>query len=114
MKVHYRMFSHKLPDHKQRQSADRQNSQSSDETRGEPIVFLSLIEHDLQGAEPDCQQPNAPAIYLCRFTLDVPRIEDKQVRHHDREVATDPHHVNTPTPPPPLGHPSTPHSTHHP
>ena len=51
--VSSRMIRPTMPD-------DRQHGQGDDEVRAKPVVFLTLVEHDLQAADADGQQTNAP------------------------------------------------------
>ncbi len=51
--------------------------------RGEPVFLLAFVEHDLQSADPNYQQPHAPIIHAAGTPLDICRIEDERVRHQE-------------------------------
>ena len=44
------------------ESDDGDDSKGDDKPRTEPVVFLSLVEHDLQGADRDDEQSEAPIV----------------------------------------------------
>src|SRR5436853_5279977 len=66
---------------------DLDNRERGNGVRRKPIFFLSLVEHELQRANADCQHPKAPIIDSSRLPAEVRRIEYKELRHHNRSDA---------------------------
>ncbi len=60
--VHNRVVVIPLPDEKCREYRYRNAEKRRDEVRGEPIVFLALIQHHLQAAEADDNQTEADVV----------------------------------------------------
>ena len=60
--------------------ADRQHGERHDEVRSEPVILLTLVEHDLQAADADRQQPDSPVVDARFLAPQVRRIEDEKLR----------------------------------
>ena len=82
---------------------------SDDGGRREPVVLLSLVEHDLQRADADDEHADAPVVDLLRFAPQVRRIEDEQLRHDDRRDADRQVDVEHPAPAVAVGQPAAEH-----
>src|SRR5262249_26353390 len=80
------------------QSSDGADGQDDDEARGEPVFFLSFVEHDLQAADAEGEQADAPVVDGAGAALDVRRIEDKDRSKKDRQDAN--RHVDVEDPAP--------------
>ncbi len=82
------IFGPQLPDHQARHSADEQESKQADEAGGEPVVFLALVEHDLQAAHGDGEETQAEIIHLGQagtVGLDPRRIIDEAGDQNKRQ-----------------------------
>ena len=81
--MHYRIAGANLVDDKNGDSGHRDDAQRGDPVRRQPILFLPLIEHDLQRAHADGQQAHTPVIDAATLPPDVGRIENEQAGHDD-------------------------------
>ena len=92
------MVGAELAKNKQRKACARQNRQRDNEMRRKPVVFLALVQHDLQRANADRQQPNAPIVDLGTAALDVRRIEDQKIGKDEGQNANGNIDVKNPAP----------------
>jgi hypothetical protein len=72
------------------ESNDRGDKQSDDEAGAEPVVFLTFIEHDLDGADGDDEEAEAPIVDALTTLADfgeVRRVFDEPVRKIERDDA---------------------------
>ena len=86
-----------------------QNRQRRDQTRGEPVVFLTLVEHELEGADPDREHADAPVVDAPRRLPDVGRVEDEHPRHDERRDPDRNVDVEDPSPAVVVGQPAAQH-----
>ena len=77
-----------------------------DEEGREPVALLSEIERELESADPQRQQADAPVVDLRRLLAEVRRIEDVELRHHQRRDADRQVDVEDPSPAVGIGQPS--------
>src|SRR5437764_342615 len=75
-----------------------ENRERGNHAGRKPVVFLSLVEHELQRADSDGEQADAPVVNPPRFLPDVRRIEDEEPRHDQRRDAD--RNVDVEHPPP--------------
>jgi len=54
-----RMLRRQLPGEEQRKAQRRDDGEGDDDRRAEPVQVLALVEHDLQRADPEHEQPQA-------------------------------------------------------
>src|SRR5690349_9531030 len=77
--------------------------------RAEPILLASLVQRDLQCADPDRQEPDAPIVDLCPYALEIGRIEYKQIGHDKRCDPDGDINVKDPSPAVAVGEPTAEH-----
>ena len=86
---------------KERKSDDGDDEEGDDEAGAEPVVFLSLVEHDLEGADGDDEQAEAPVVDAF-FTLadfgEVGRVFDQAVGEDEGDDADRDIEEEDPTP----------------
>ena len=79
----------KLAPDKQEDTEYRYNSERDDELTAEPIVFLALFEHKLQGRYAGSKQADAQPVYLARrslfFVFGAAHILQRKYRGHDAD-----------------------------
>src|SRR5882724_2919836 len=92
------MFGCQLTPNESPEPHNSKDAERGDEVRAEPILLLAFIEHDLQGANADHQQTDAPIIDALRFFADVWRIEDEELGHGERDDADGDVDVEDPSP----------------
>ena len=95
------------------QTYHRQDRQRNDEVRAEPVVFLSLVEHDLQAADADRQQSDSPVVDAGFLPPQIGRIEDENLRQDHRDHADRNVDVEDPAPTVVVGEPAAGHRTQH-
>src|SRR3569833_4339989 len=71
-----------------------------------PVLFLTLIELDLERADADGEHAHAPIVDPRRYAPNVGRIEDKQRRHDDGRDADGDIDVEDPAPTVGVGEPA--------
>jgi hypothetical protein len=74
-----------LTDDQRDDPASRDDRQCRDERRGEPVLLLPLVEHDLQRTDPEHQHPHAPVVDAFRLAPEVRGIEHIEMRHDQRD-----------------------------
>ena len=77
------------PDEK-RESDDCGDEEGDDEAGAEPVVFLAFVEHDLEGADGDDEQAEAPVVDAFAALADfgeVGRVFDEAVGEIERDDA---------------------------
>ena len=106
-----RLASAPLLDDEADQRGNRDHDQREDEGRRQPVFFLSLVEHDLQGGDADREQAQAPIVDAAGAAHEIRRIEDVPLRHHEREHADWNVDVEHPAPRIVVGEPAAEHGT---
>ncbi len=81
------------------------------EVRLEPVVFLSLVEKNLESTDAQREKADSPVVDPGRTTSDVRRIEDKQVGHDERQDAHGNVDVEDEAPAVAVGEPPSQHGT---
>ncbi len=101
------MFGRELADDEAGDTDDREHGQDHDEVRAEPVVLLALVEHDLQAANADRQQADAPVVdaALCSVAK-IRRIEDEHFGQDERDDADGDVDVEDPAPAVVVGEPA--------
>jgi len=56
------MFDGEFAPEEERESDDGDDAEGDDEARTEPVVFLALVEHDLEGSDGDDEEAESPVI----------------------------------------------------
>src|SRR5690348_17477074 len=80
------IFMPEFANQKSDQTNNQHESRPADPGRAEPIVFLSLVEDDLQATQPYGQQPQANPVQFSRLRLaHIVRILDITRNHEDGE-----------------------------
>ena len=82
-----RIVSRQLVHDERYQRDDADDGERRDEGRFEPVFLLSFVEHDLQRADAHDQHPHPPVVHPPRLGAEIRRIEDVELRHHDRRDA---------------------------
>ena len=108
------MLGRQLADDQPADAHDREHRQRDDEVRAEPVVLLSLVEHDLQAADADDQQADAPVVDASLLAMpQIRRIEDENLRQDDRDDADGNVDVEDPAPTVIVGEPAAGDRTEH-
>ena len=84
------MFDGELAPEEERESDDRDDGQRDDEAGAEPVVFLALVEHDLEGADGDDEKAESPVVDAFAALADfgeVGRVFDQAVGEIERDDA---------------------------
>ena len=74
-----------FPDHEGRRADEGYDRQGDDEFRLEPVLLLPLVQHDLEGADPDGKQGKAPEIHAGGGAPDVGGIREEEEQHHQAD-----------------------------
>src|SRR5258708_19592615 len=94
----YRVPGHKFANNKDAETTHREHSEDRDEMGSEPIGFLAFIEHDLERADSDRQQSDAPVVHALPGTPQIRRIVDKDPGNHHTTCPNRPINDTSPTP----------------
>ena len=68
--------------------------------------FLAFVEQDLERADSHREHPDAPVVHLARLCLQIGRVEDVELGHHDRRNADRQVDVEDPAPAVRIGEPA--------
>jgi hypothetical protein len=94
LEIDERTFLAPLPDAEGDHAEDKEEGEEADEARGEPVVLLAFVEHDLQAAHGYCEKREADIIHIAQargVCFDPRRIFDeacnqKKGHYADRNV----------------------------
>ena len=84
------VFDGEFAPEEEREPDEAVTSEGDDEAGAEPVVFLALVEHDLEGADGDDEQAEAPVVDAFAALADfgeVGRVFDEAVGEVEREDA---------------------------
>src|SRR5215470_13223619 len=92
------MRSPQFPDDQGTEAGDCKERQCDDEARSEPVVFLTLIKHDLQSAHSHHKETDTPIVNAGALATKVGRIENERLGEKNCEDADRDVNVQDPTP----------------
>ena len=107
------MFGREFANNKCGEANDGKHTQRADEIGAEPVVFLPLVQHDLQAGNAERQVSHSPKIDLRGRALDVGRIKDKNASQKNCENANRDIDIEDPAPAITVSKPSSQDGTKH-
>src|SRR5208337_2382995 len=76
------VFGGQLANDERHQSEDAEEGEDADSRAAEPVLALSGVEHDLQHAEAEGEESDAPEVHPASFVLaNVTRVVDEGADH---------------------------------
>src|SRR5439155_16384805 len=82
--IDYGMLDQQLVNDEERERHERHEGERENPMRTKPILFLTFVQHYLQGANSYRQHADAPVVDTLRLPPDVGGIKDEEPRHDDR------------------------------
>src|SRR5690349_11914001 len=81
------MVGRQFADHEGDETEDAERGENADVVGGEPVFALSGVEQELQRADAEGEESDAPEVDLAVAALDVVWIEDEAVHQEERQNA---------------------------
>src|SRR6266481_2313765 len=113
IQMHYGITRHQFAEHEGQKAGHREHRQNGNEMRSKPVGLLAFIQKDLERANAQRQQADAPVIHARRSLAKIRRIKDKEHGHDHRADADGNIDVEQPAPAIAISNPAAEHRSDH-